>query len=203
MDRAPAAGSDLAAHEVQHLNHLVARSSHAVELLLKLPQRVPAAPFSTGLAWSSTLRPLPGRRRRSEVPVSTDLVLGPRQPLDCQQLWQDMVEENCAGKSRNFAQEGNGNSEQPCEGEVLRGKSQKLRPRRQRKNSAFYLCAVHACVRVYMYQIYFSFVGTFPLFVLYLSICLFIYVIYLLEAVRFSSVCLSLSPLLIADCPDC
>ena len=44
---------DLAAHEVQHLNHLVPRSSSRVELLLQLPQRVPAAPFSTGLAWSS------------------------------------------------------------------------------------------------------------------------------------------------------
>ena len=44
---------DLAAHEVQHLNHLVPRSSSRVELLLQLPQRVPAAPFSTGLAWST------------------------------------------------------------------------------------------------------------------------------------------------------
>ena len=44
---------DLAAHEVQHLNHLVPRSSSRVELLLQLPQRVLAAPFSTGLAWSS------------------------------------------------------------------------------------------------------------------------------------------------------
>ena len=41
---------DLAAHEVQHLNHLVPLSSSRVELLLQLPQRVPAAPFSTGLA---------------------------------------------------------------------------------------------------------------------------------------------------------
>eukprot|EP00964_Phaeocystis_antarctica_P018487 scaffold10215_cov47-Phaeocystis_antarctica.AAC.2 len=30
---------DLAAHEVQHLNHLVPRSNSRVELLLQLPQR--------------------------------------------------------------------------------------------------------------------------------------------------------------------
>ena len=43
----------LAAHEVKHLDHLVSRSSNRVELLLQLPKRVPASPFSTGLAWSS------------------------------------------------------------------------------------------------------------------------------------------------------
>ena len=44
---------DLAANEVQHLHHLVPLSSSRVELLLQLRPRVPAAPFSTGLALSS------------------------------------------------------------------------------------------------------------------------------------------------------
>ena len=43
----------LAAHEVQHLDHLVSRSSYLVKLLLKLSKRVPATSFSVGLAWSS------------------------------------------------------------------------------------------------------------------------------------------------------
>ena len=44
---------DFAANEVQHLDLLVPRSSSRVELLLQLRPRVPAAPFSTGLALSS------------------------------------------------------------------------------------------------------------------------------------------------------
>ena len=43
----------LAAHEVQHPDHLVSRSSYLVKLLLKLSKRVPATSFSVGLAWSS------------------------------------------------------------------------------------------------------------------------------------------------------
>ena len=39
--------------EVHHLNHLVPLSSSRVDLLLQLRPRVPAAPFSTGLALSS------------------------------------------------------------------------------------------------------------------------------------------------------
>ena len=43
----------LAAHEVQHPDHLVSRSSYLVKLLLKLSKRVPATSFSVGLAWSN------------------------------------------------------------------------------------------------------------------------------------------------------
>ena len=47
------AAADLAANEVQHLDLLVPRSSSRVELPLQLRPRVPATPFSTGLALSS------------------------------------------------------------------------------------------------------------------------------------------------------
>ena len=43
----------LAAHEVNHLDHLVSRSSYPVKLILQLSKRVPAKSFSVGLAWSS------------------------------------------------------------------------------------------------------------------------------------------------------
>ena len=43
----------LAAHEVKHLDHLVSRSRYRIKLLLRLPKRVPAPSFSTGLALSS------------------------------------------------------------------------------------------------------------------------------------------------------
>ena len=39
----------LAVHEVDHLNHLVRRSSHLAKLMLQLEKRVPPASFSTGL----------------------------------------------------------------------------------------------------------------------------------------------------------
>ena len=40
----------LVAHEVEHLDHLVRRSSNLAELLLQLANMVPPASFSTGLA---------------------------------------------------------------------------------------------------------------------------------------------------------
>ena len=40
----------LVAHEVEHLDHLVRRSRHLAELLLRLAKMVPLASFSTGLA---------------------------------------------------------------------------------------------------------------------------------------------------------
>ena len=43
----------LAAHEANHPDHLVSRSSYRVKLLLQLSKRVPAKSFSVGLAWSS------------------------------------------------------------------------------------------------------------------------------------------------------
>ena len=50
----------LAAHEVNHLDHLVSRSSYPVKLILQLSKRVPAKSFSVGLAWSS----VDGRHRQ-------------------------------------------------------------------------------------------------------------------------------------------
>jgi hypothetical protein len=40
----------LVAHEVEHLDHLVRRSSQLAELILQLAKMVPLASFSTGLA---------------------------------------------------------------------------------------------------------------------------------------------------------
>ena len=40
----------LVAHEVEHLDQLVRRSSHLAEILLQLAKMVPLASFSTGLA---------------------------------------------------------------------------------------------------------------------------------------------------------
>ena len=39
----------LAPHDVEHLNHLVSRSSRLAELLLQLSKLAPATSFSTGL----------------------------------------------------------------------------------------------------------------------------------------------------------
>jgi hypothetical protein len=49
----------LAVHEVDHLDHLVRRSSQLAELILQLAKMVPPASFSTGLALScvDSLRP--------------------------------------------------------------------------------------------------------------------------------------------------